>query len=65
MSELGDYADVQGTLLRGYRVNCARHFILRVVDPAAARAFLGALASGSPGLPQITTAEDWGPGGKP
>ncbi|MGH9277804.1 MAG: Dyp-type peroxidase [Acidimicrobiales bacterium] len=52
-------ADVQGTVLRGYRVNCARHFVLRVTEPAAARAFLGSLVDGSSGMPQITTAEEW------
>jgi Dyp-type peroxidase family len=55
-----DYADVQGTILRGYRADLARHFVLRVVDPAAARRFLGALVAGDDSrLPQITTAARW------
>jgi deferrochelatase/peroxidase EfeB len=54
-----DYADIQGTILRGYRVDHARHFVLRVADGAAARAFLGSLVDGRPGTPQITTAAPW------
>jgi len=54
-----DYADVQGTILQGYRVDHARHFVLRVVDEAAARALLGSLVDPASGLPQITTAARW------
>jgi deferrochelatase/peroxidase EfeB len=54
-----DYADVQGTILRGYRVELARHFILSVADAAAARAFIGNLIDGGAGLPRITTAARW------
>lgn len=54
-----DYADVQGTILRGYRVDLARHFILQVTDAAAARAFVGNLANGTGGVPRITTAARW------
>jgi hypothetical protein len=54
-----DYADIQGTILRGYRVDHARHFVLRVVDAAAARNTLGSLVDGSPGVPQVTTAARW------
>jgi len=55
-----EYEDVQGTILRGYRADVARHLVLRVVDPAGARRFLGGLVAGdgSP-LPQITTAARW------
>lgn len=59
------YADVQGTILRGYRVDLARHFVLAVVDAAAARRLIGALVAGSGGLPRITTAARWEPGRKP
>jgi len=38
-----NYADVQGTVLRGYRVDLARHFVLSVADPARARAFIAHL----------------------
>ncbi|MGH9277346.1 MAG: Dyp-type peroxidase [Acidimicrobiales bacterium] len=48
-----DLADIQGTILRGYRVDHARHFVLEVVDAAAGRALLGQLA------PRITTAAPW------
>lgn len=54
-----DYADIQGTILRGYRVDFARHLVLRVVAPGPARRFLGSLVAGAPGLPRITTAERW------
>lgn len=54
-----DYADVQGTILRGYRVRYARHFVLSVADQAGAKSFLAALVTPSSGLPQITTAARW------
>jgi Dyp-type peroxidase family len=54
-----DYGDIQGTVLRGYRVDHARHFVLRVVDAAAARRFLGSLVDDAPGVPQVTTAARW------
>jgi Dyp-type peroxidase family len=54
-----DYADVQGTILRGYRVDLARHFILSITDAAAAGAFLTSLIDGTNGMPRITTAHRW------
>lgn len=48
-----DLADIQGTILRGYRVDHARHFVLEVADPEAARAWLGTIR------PRITTAAPW------
>jgi Dyp-type peroxidase family len=54
-----DYSDVQGTILRGYRVDLARHFILSITDAAAAGALIGALVDGTGGLPRITTAARW------
>jgi deferrochelatase/peroxidase EfeB len=54
-----DYSDVQGTILRGYRVDLARHFILSITDAAAAGAFVGSLIDGTNGLPRITTAQRW------
>ena len=54
-----DYDDIQGTILRGYRVDRARHFVLSVVDPAAAQAFIASLITPSSGMPQITTAGRW------
>lgn len=50
-------ADVQGTILRGYRVDLARHFVLAISDPAGARALIAALVDGSGGLPAVTTAQ--------
>ena len=62
-----DLGDIQGFVLRGYRMPMVRHFLLTVGAPAAARSHLGRLVSGDESdVPQITTAEDWhvgfGPG---
>ena len=46
-----DYADVQGTILRGYRVDLARHFVLSVTDMAGARTFIGHLVDGTGAVP--------------
>jgi deferrochelatase/peroxidase EfeB len=54
-----DYADVQGTILRGYRVDLARHFVLSISDVRKAGALIGALVDGTGGLPRITTAARW------
>lgn len=54
-----DWADVQGTILRGYRVDLARHFVLQVREPVRARALLGKLLAGDSDLPAITTAARW------
>jgi len=51
-----DYGDVQGTILRGYRVDFARHFILSITNAAATGKLIQALVDGSDGLPKITTA---------
>ena len=67
-----DLADIQGFILRGYRMPMVRHFLLTVGTPAQARTQLGRLVSGDESdVPQITTAEDWhvgfapGPGDDP
>lgn len=54
-----DYADIQGTILRGYRVDLARHFFLSITDAKAAGALIAALIDGKDGLPRITTAARW------
>jgi deferrochelatase/peroxidase EfeB len=55
-----DLADIQGFILRGYRMPMVRHFLLTVGNPAQARSQLGRLVSGDESeAPQITTAEDW------
>jgi len=52
--------DIQGFILRGYRMPMVRHFLLTVGDPAAARKLLGRLVDGDEAdAPQITTAQDW------
>src|SRR4051795_11351619 len=54
-----DLGDIQGFVLRGYRMPMVRHFLLTVDDPAEARRVLGRLVSGDEfDAPQITTAED-------
>jgi deferrochelatase/peroxidase EfeB len=58
--------DIQGFILRGYRMPMVRHFLLTVGVPAAARKLLGRLVSGDESdAPQITTAEDWHVGFEP
>ena len=59
--------DIQGFVLRGYRMPMVRHFLLTVETPAIVRDQLGRLIDGGESdLPQITTAGDWqvgfGPG---
>jgi deferrochelatase/peroxidase EfeB len=64
--------DIQGFILRGYRMPMVQHFLLTVGVAAEARKVLGRLVSGDESdAPQITTAEDWhvgfepGPGDNP
>ena len=55
-----ELADIQGLILRGYRMPMVRHFLLGVGDPAAARKLLGRSIGGhETDTPQITTAQDW------
>jgi deferrochelatase/peroxidase EfeB len=55
-----DLDDIQGIILRGYRMPMARHFLLKADAPAAARKLIGRLVSGDEtNAPQITTAKDW------
>jgi deferrochelatase/peroxidase EfeB len=52
--------DIQGFILRGYRMPIVRHFLLKVENPAAARNLLGRLVNGDEkDAPQITTAAEW------
>jgi deferrochelatase/peroxidase EfeB len=52
--------DIQGFIVRGYRMPIVRHFLLSIVTPAEARKMLGRLVSGDESdTPQITTAGDW------
>jgi deferrochelatase/peroxidase EfeB len=58
--------DIQGLILRGYRMPMVRHFLLKVNTPVAARKLLGRLVSGDEtDAPQITTAQDWHVGFEP
>ena len=38
--------DIQGLILRGYRMPMVRHFLLKVSNPSAAHRLLGRLVSG-------------------
>ena len=61
-----DLDDIQGIIVRGYRMPIVRHFLLKVDAPAAARKLLGRLVSGDEAdAPQITTAKDWHVGFEP
>jgi deferrochelatase/peroxidase EfeB len=61
-----DLKDIQGFILRGYRMPMVRHSLLKVNKPAAARKLLGRLVSGDEtDAPQITTASDWHVGFEP
>jgi hypothetical protein len=54
-----DLADIQGFVLRGYRMPMVRHFLLSVSVPAEARKLLARFVSGDEAdAPQITTAEE-------
>jgi len=55
-----DFADVQGNILRGYRMPRVRYLILEVAEPVAARRWLAASTSGDGNrVPQITPGH-WG-----
>jgi deferrochelatase/peroxidase EfeB len=57
-----DAADVQGNIVRGYRMPRARYLLLEVTDPIKARRWLAATVSGNNnGVPQITTEAPWIP----
>jgi deferrochelatase/peroxidase EfeB len=61
-----DLADIQGFILRGYKMPMVRHFLLTVGVPIEARKLLGRFVSGNEfDAPQITTAEDWHVGFEP
>ena len=61
-----DLDDIQGLVLRGYRMPTVRHFLLKVNAPGAARKLIGRLVSGDEAdAPQITTAKDWHVGFEP
>ena len=70
--QLLDLGDIQGFILRGYKMPMVRHFLLTVGVAAEARKLLGRFVNGNESdVPQITTAEDWhvgfepGPGDNP
>jgi deferrochelatase/peroxidase EfeB len=61
-----DLADIQGFVVRGYRMPMVRHFLLTVGDAGKARKLLGRFVHGDESdVPQITTAEAWHVGFEP
>lgn len=54
-----DLGDVQGVILRGYKMPVARHLGLNVRSPSAARQFLAALGGNDPAVPSVTSAAPW------
>ncbi|MGH3939299.1 MAG: Dyp-type peroxidase [Pseudonocardiaceae bacterium] len=54
-----DLEDVQGIILRGYKMPVARHLGLTVWKPSAAREFLAGLGGPDPAVPSITSAAPW------
>jgi hypothetical protein len=59
-------SDIQGFVVRGYRMPMVRHFLLTVGNASKARMLLGRLVNGDESdVPQITTAEDWHIGFEP
>src|ERR1700712_65945 len=60
MTSTLNLGDIQGFILRGYRMPMVRHFLLSVSNPAAARRLLGRLVNGNESdAPQVTTAAAW------
>lgn len=51
-----DLDDVQGVIVRGYRVRLVRHFVLTITDAAATGKLIEALVQGRAGFPVITSA---------
>lgn len=49
-----EWDDIQGNILRGYGFDHARHLVLRITSPVAAREWLGEI------MPTITPATPWG-----
>ena len=61
MSAVFNAADVQGNIVRGYRMPLVRYLVLEVADRAEARRWLAASVSGAGnGVPQITSEAPWG-----
>jgi deferrochelatase/peroxidase EfeB len=58
-------ADVQGNILRGYRLEHVRHLVLRVEDASSARATIRGMTDGIEGVPSLTTAVEWPGGSRP
>lgn len=57
--------DIQGNVLRGYRAERATHVLLKVLNPAATRAWLAARTEPTAELPAITSGESWDERAKP
>jgi hypothetical protein len=61
VSAVFNAADVQGNIVRGYRMPLVRYLVLEVADRAEARRWLAASVSGAGnGVPRITSEAPWG-----
>ncbi|MGZ7036136.1 MAG: hypothetical protein ACXVIQ_13065, partial [Ilumatobacteraceae bacterium] len=65
MTEPLDLDDIQGNILRGYRLPDVRYYLLAITDAAGGRALLATLLQGSESIPAVETAAEWGPSQKP
>jgi Dyp-type peroxidase family len=52
-------ADIQGLILRSYKMPRIRGFVLRIGEAAAGRALLGRFAEGNAQLPSVRSAAPW------
>jgi deferrochelatase/peroxidase EfeB len=49
-----DLPEIQGVILRGYKLGFVRHFVLQILQPAAFKQFLGKLVPGQAGSGPLT-----------
>ena len=57
--------DIQGNVLRGYRAERATHFLLKISDATAARAWISERTTATPTLPAVTSGAPWPEDAKP
>ena len=54
-----DLDDIQGLILRGYRMDCACHLVLEIVEPSRFRELLAELTDENLESPYVTVAANW------
>ena len=65
MTEPLDLDDIQGNILRGYRLPDVRYYVLALTDAAGGRALLSTLVQGTESIPAVETAAEWNGSQKP